>query len=92
MPCHPHQLTKPSFAMLGTTSALLNDGAEQCAVVGREAARGIAADNLLTGPGSESLLGRLRTTFPCFSTAQIWVMIVLSEAFVLEIGAACESR
>ena len=31
----------------------------------REAARGIAADNLLTGPGSESVLGRLRTTFLC---------------------------
>ena len=35
--------------MLGTTSALLDDGAEQCAVVGREAACGIAADSLLTG-------------------------------------------
>src|SRR4029450_5415246 len=50
MPCHPHQFTRPTAASLGTTSALLNDGAEQCTVVGREASRGIAADNLLTGP------------------------------------------
>ena len=40
---------QPSAASTGTTSALLNDGSEQCAVVGREAACGIASDNLLTG-------------------------------------------
>ena len=49
MPCHPHQFTKPSAASLGTTSALLREPAEQGAVVRREAACGIAADNLLTG-------------------------------------------
>jgi hypothetical protein len=39
--------------------------AGQGVVVRREATCGIAADNLLTGPGSESVLGRLRTTFLC---------------------------
>jgi hypothetical protein len=62
MPCHPHPFTQLFAALLGTTSALLNDGGEQCAVVGREAACGIAADKLLTGrrdlrrlPGSAEL-------------------------------------
>src|SRR5215218_7459842 len=51
MPCHPHPITQPSAAMLGTTSALLSQDAGQGAVVRRKAASGIAADNnLLTGP------------------------------------------
>jgi hypothetical protein len=48
MPCHPHHLTRPSAAVLGTTSALLREVAGHGAVVRREAACGIAADNLLT--------------------------------------------
>jgi hypothetical protein len=48
MPCHPHQFTKPSAASRRTTSALLSQDAGRGAVVRREAARGIAADNLLT--------------------------------------------
>jgi hypothetical protein len=47
MPCHPHHITKPSTVSLGTVSALLKDVAGQGAVAQREAARGIAADNLL---------------------------------------------
>ena len=50
MPCHPHQFTRPFAALLGTTSALLGQGAGRGAVVRREAARGIVADNLLTEP------------------------------------------
>jgi hypothetical protein len=49
MPCHPHHVTRPSVALSGTTSALLRALAGQGAVVRREAACGIAADNLLTG-------------------------------------------
>jgi hypothetical protein len=49
MPCHPHPFTQPSAAMLGTASALLREAAGQGAVVRREAACGIVADNLLTG-------------------------------------------
>ena len=49
MPCHPHHITTPSIAMLDTASALLGEVAGQGAVVRREAARGIAADNLLSG-------------------------------------------
>jgi len=49
MPCHPHPVTRPSAALLRTASALLREVAEQGAMVRREAARGIAADNLLTG-------------------------------------------
>jgi hypothetical protein len=48
MPCHPHRFTQPSAASLGTTSALLRECAGLCALVGREATCGIAADNLLT--------------------------------------------
>jgi hypothetical protein len=48
MPCHPHPFTTPFAASLGTTSALLKEVAGQGAVVRREAARGIVADNLLT--------------------------------------------
>jgi hypothetical protein len=44
----PHHFTQPSAALLGTASALLSEVAEQGAVVRREAACGIAADNLLT--------------------------------------------
>lgn len=48
MPCHPHQLTRPSATSSGTTSALLDEVAGQGAVKRREVARGIIADNLLT--------------------------------------------
>jgi hypothetical protein len=48
MPCHPHPFTQPYAAMPGTTSALLKGVPGQGAVVRREAACGIAADNLLT--------------------------------------------
>jgi hypothetical protein len=48
MPCHPHPFTQPSAAMPGTASALLSEAAGQGAVVRREAACGIGADNLLT--------------------------------------------
>jgi hypothetical protein len=48
MPCHPHQLTQSSAALLGITSALLSQDAGRGAVVRREAACGIGADNLLT--------------------------------------------
>jgi hypothetical protein len=48
MPCHPHQLTRLSVALPGTTSALLSQDAGRGAVVRREAVRGIVADNLLT--------------------------------------------
>jgi hypothetical protein len=49
MPCHPHHFTRPSSALLYTASTLLREGAGQGAVAQREAACGIAADNLLTG-------------------------------------------
>ncbi len=49
MPCHPHQFTRPSAALLSTASTLLKEAAGQGVVVRREAACGIAADNLLTG-------------------------------------------
>ena len=45
---HPHHLTQPSAALLGTASAQLKEAAGQGAVVRREAACGFAADNLLT--------------------------------------------
>jgi hypothetical protein len=49
MPCHPRHFT-PAFQVLpGTASALLRALAGQGAVVRRQAACGIAADNLLTG-------------------------------------------
>jgi hypothetical protein len=48
MPCHPHPFTRPCAALLGTTSVLLTQDAGRGAVVRREAARGIVADNLLT--------------------------------------------
>jgi len=48
-PYHPHPFARPSATSLGTASALLNEVAAQGAVVRREAACGIAADNLLTG-------------------------------------------
>jgi hypothetical protein len=51
MPCHPHPFTRPSAALLSTTSALLRQLAERSAVMRREAACGIAADNLLTDRG-----------------------------------------
>jgi hypothetical protein len=50
MPCHPHPFTRPFTALLGTTSALLNKRARRGAMLRREAACGIAADNLLTEP------------------------------------------
>jgi hypothetical protein len=49
MPCHPHPLTRPCAALPSTTSALLGAVVGQGAVVRREAACGIVADNLLTG-------------------------------------------
>src|SRR5919106_4642 len=64
MPCHPHHLTKPSAASLGTTSALLSHDAERSAVVGREAACGIAADTLLTGRARIGPHGRHSVTTP----------------------------
>jgi hypothetical protein len=48
MPCHPHHFTKPFAAVRGTAPALLREAAGHGAVVQREAACGIAADNLLT--------------------------------------------
>jgi hypothetical protein len=48
MPCHPRHVTRSSAALLGTASALLRKSAGRGAVVRREAACGIAADNLLT--------------------------------------------
>jgi hypothetical protein len=48
MPCHPHPFMLPSEALPGTTSALLREVAGQGAVVRRDVACGIAADNLLT--------------------------------------------
>ena len=48
MPCHPHHLTRPSVALLRTTSVLLTELGNEGAVLRREAACGIAADNLLT--------------------------------------------
>jgi hypothetical protein len=49
MPCHPHVIRQPSTALLRTISILLGEAAGQGVVVRREAACGIAADNLLTG-------------------------------------------
>jgi hypothetical protein len=51
MPCHPHPLTRPSAASPRTASAVLKKLAGRGAVVRREAACGIAADNLLTRSG-----------------------------------------
>jgi hypothetical protein len=48
MPCHPHPFTRPSAALPSTASVLLRRAPRRGAVVGREAACGIAADNLLT--------------------------------------------
>jgi hypothetical protein len=48
MPCHAHQLTRPCAALLDTASALLKEAATYGAVVRREGACGIGADNLLT--------------------------------------------
>jgi hypothetical protein len=48
MPGHPHHLTRPSATSPDTTSALLRWGVGQGSAVRREAACGIAADNLLT--------------------------------------------
>jgi hypothetical protein len=56
MPCHPHHFTQPSAAMLGTASALVREAAGQGAVVRREAAWGIGADNLLTVIGRSILI------------------------------------
>jgi hypothetical protein len=50
MPCHPHHFMKPYAVLRGITSALLKEVPGQGAVVRREAACGIAADNLLTAP------------------------------------------
>jgi hypothetical protein len=52
MPCHPHHFTKPSAALLGTTSALLRTPAGRSAMVQHGATYGIAADKLLTGLSS----------------------------------------
>jgi hypothetical protein len=49
MPCHPHQLMRPCAALPSIASVLLRKVPRRGAVVGREAACGIAADNLLTG-------------------------------------------
>jgi hypothetical protein len=48
MPHHPHDFTQHSAAMLGTTSVLLSQNAVRGAVMRCKAARGIAADYLLT--------------------------------------------
>jgi hypothetical protein len=56
MPCHPHPFTKPAAASPGTTSALLTEPAEQGAMLPREAACGIGADNLLTVTGRSILI------------------------------------
>ena len=57
----PHPFTKPFTALPSTTSALLSREAGRGAVVRCEAARGIAADNLLTSVVSPS---RRRTSLP----------------------------
>lgn len=49
MPRHPRPMARPTAALLGTASALLTEVAGKGAVVRREAACGIAANNLLTG-------------------------------------------
>jgi hypothetical protein len=59
MPCHPHPFTTPFAASLATTSGLLGEVVGQGAVVGREAGRGIAADNLLTDRLGDPLGRRL---------------------------------
>jgi hypothetical protein len=51
MPCHPHHITTPSAASISNASAALREAAGRGAVVRREAARGIVADNLLTDYG-----------------------------------------
>jgi hypothetical protein len=61
MPCHPDDFTQDSAAMPGTTSVLLSQNAERGAVMGCEAACGIAADNLLTSVVSPP---RRRTWLP----------------------------
>jgi hypothetical protein len=48
MPCHPHQFAKPYATLLTPASALLKEVLGQGATLQREAACGIAADNLLT--------------------------------------------
>jgi hypothetical protein len=75
MPCHPHQFTRPSAALLGTASVVLRRHAEQGAVVRREAACGIAADNLLTGQEASAVV---RLTYagepvqtPCFAAGAL---------------------
>jgi site-specific DNA recombinase len=72
MPCHPHHLTKPCAPLLGTASALPRAPAGQGAVVQREAACGIVADNLLTvgGPDSDPL--------PCSRSARMLSRVALS--------------
>jgi hypothetical protein len=61
MPCHPHHVTQHSAASPGTTSVLLSQKAGRGAVMRCEAARGIAADNLLTSVVSPP---RRRTWLP----------------------------
>ena len=62
MPCHPHPFTRPCVALLRTTSALLGEVAGLGAVVRREAAHGIIADNLLTpSNATDALLLPLQT-------------------------------
>jgi hypothetical protein len=50
MPCHPHHITRPFVTLSDTTSSLLDECLGPGAVVRREAARGIVADNVLTSP------------------------------------------
>jgi hypothetical protein len=51
--CHPHYLTRPSIASVGTASALLRELAGLGDMMRREAGSGFAADNLLTGSESD---------------------------------------
>jgi hypothetical protein len=62
MPCHPHHFTRSSAALVRTVSAPLRDVAGRRAAVRREAARGIAADNLLTVPRARPAGNRPRAT------------------------------
>jgi hypothetical protein len=57
MPCHPHRLTQSFVAWSGTALALLIGAAAQGAVERREAACGIAADNLLTDRETFTVFG-----------------------------------
>jgi hypothetical protein len=50
MPCHPHHITRPFAALLGTASALLKQVAGEGSVMRREVARGIAADSRQQSP------------------------------------------